>query len=117
MKFRGIAFGVALAFLGLGLAVGIGLASNAISGDTVGLSAQPLRAGDTWRRPRPRTRLPPVAEPRPSEPASVRPGGGPKILRAPLRLHRRRVRHPRTIAPDTESGQLGERRLGQRAGR
>lgn len=47
MKLRGIAAGVALAVLGLAVAVAIGLASNAISGDTVGLSAEPLKAGET----------------------------------------------------------------------
>ncbi len=43
---RRIAVIAALALLGVGLATGIGLAANAISGDSIGLSARPLRAGD-----------------------------------------------------------------------
>src|SRR5688500_8931609 len=35
-----------LAVLGVAAAVGIGLAANEISGDSIGLSAEPLRAGD-----------------------------------------------------------------------
>ena len=38
---------MALAIAGLGAAVAIGLAANSISGDSVGLSAQPLSAGET----------------------------------------------------------------------
>ena len=45
MNFRTVAVGTALAIFGLGAAVGIGLAANAISGDSVGLSADPLSAG------------------------------------------------------------------------
>ena len=37
----------ALAILGVLAAFGIGLAANAISGDTVGLSARPLAAGES----------------------------------------------------------------------
>jgi hypothetical protein len=44
---RTVAIGAVLAVLGLAAAVGIGLAANAISDDSVGLSAQPLSAGDT----------------------------------------------------------------------
>jgi hypothetical protein len=44
---RTIAIGTVLAVLGLAAAVGIGLAANAISDDSVGLSAQPLSAGDS----------------------------------------------------------------------
>jgi hypothetical protein len=47
MNARGAAIGAVLAVLGLAAAVGIGLAANAISDDSVGLSAQPLSAGDT----------------------------------------------------------------------
>jgi hypothetical protein len=47
MSARTIAIGCALAVLGLAAAVGIGLAANAISDDSVGLSAQPLSAGDS----------------------------------------------------------------------
>src|SRR5918992_222292 len=46
MNFRTVAVGTALVIFGLGAAVGIGLAANAISGDSVGLSADPLSAGD-----------------------------------------------------------------------
>ena len=51
MNFRSITLGVALAIFGLGAAVGIGLAANSISGDSVGLSAEPLSPGDTLAPP------------------------------------------------------------------
>ena len=57
MSPRTIAIGGVLAVLGLAAAVGIGLAANAISDDSVGLSAQPLSAGDSL--------APPKAEQRP----------------------------------------------------
>ena len=44
---RRLAAGVALAVAGLVAAVAIGLLANTISGDSVGLSAEPLSAGDT----------------------------------------------------------------------
>ena len=44
MRFRSLTIGLALAIFGLGAAVGIGLAANSISGDSVGLSADPLSA-------------------------------------------------------------------------
>ena len=47
MKARTAAIGAVLAVLGLAAAVGIGLAANAISDDSVGLSAQPLSAGES----------------------------------------------------------------------
>ena len=47
MSFRRFATGAALAIAGLLAAVGIGLLANSISGDNVGLSAQPLSAGET----------------------------------------------------------------------
>jgi hypothetical protein len=47
MSARSAAIGVVLAVLGLAAAVGIGLAANSISDDSVGLSAQPLSAGNT----------------------------------------------------------------------
>jgi hypothetical protein len=43
---RRIALAAALAVLGVAAAVAIGLAANAISGDSIGLSADPLRAGE-----------------------------------------------------------------------
>jgi hypothetical protein len=43
---RRVALAAALAVLGVAAAVGIGLAANAISGDSIGLSADPLRAGE-----------------------------------------------------------------------
>ena len=46
MTLRGTAILVALGVLGVAAALSIGLAANAISGDSVGLSARPLRAGD-----------------------------------------------------------------------
>jgi hypothetical protein len=46
MRLRTAAVGVALTVGGLAGAVGIGLAANSISGDNVGLSAEPLSAGD-----------------------------------------------------------------------
>ena len=46
MSARVIIRNVALALAGLVAAVAIGLAANTISGDSVGLSAQPLSAGD-----------------------------------------------------------------------
>ncbi|MEA2378577.1 MAG: hypothetical protein QOD13_2484, partial [Thermoleophilaceae bacterium] len=46
MRLRTAALGVALVIFGLGAAVGIGLAANSISGDGVGLSAEPLSAGN-----------------------------------------------------------------------
>ena len=47
MSFRRFATGAALAVAGLIAAVGIGLLANSISGDNVGLSAEPLSAGET----------------------------------------------------------------------
>jgi hypothetical protein len=47
MRFRRFATGAALAIAGLLAAVGIGLLANSISGDNVGLSAEPLSAGET----------------------------------------------------------------------
>ena len=46
MSPRSAAILVTLAVLGLVAAFGIGVAANAISGDSIGLSARPLRAGD-----------------------------------------------------------------------
>jgi hypothetical protein len=46
MTARGTALLVALAILGVGVAFGIGLAANAISGDSIGLSAKSLHAGE-----------------------------------------------------------------------
>ena len=48
---RRLAAGVALALAGLVAAVAIGLLANTISGDSVGLSAEPLSAGDTLAPP------------------------------------------------------------------
>src|SRR5688572_1636855 len=47
MSLRSFATGAALAIAGLLAAVGIGLLANSISGDNVGLSAEPLSAGET----------------------------------------------------------------------
>jgi hypothetical protein len=47
MSPRRFATGAALAIAGLVAAVGIGLLANSISGDNVGLSAEPLSAGET----------------------------------------------------------------------
>jgi hypothetical protein len=47
MSLRRFATGAALALAGLLAAVGIGLLANSISGDNVGLSAEPLSAGET----------------------------------------------------------------------
>jgi hypothetical protein len=47
MSLRRFATGAALALAGLLAAVGIGLLANSISGDNVGLSAEPLEAGET----------------------------------------------------------------------
>ena len=47
MTFRRFATGAALAIAGLAAAVGIGLLANSISGDSVGLGAEPLSAGET----------------------------------------------------------------------
>ena len=47
MTFRRLATGAALAIAGLAAAVGIGLLANSISGDSVGLGAEPLSAGGT----------------------------------------------------------------------
>jgi hypothetical protein len=47
MTFRQFATGAALAIAGLMAAVGIGLLANSISGDNVGLGAEPLSAGET----------------------------------------------------------------------
>jgi hypothetical protein len=46
MSFRRFAAGAGLALLGVVAAVGIGVAANSISDDSVGLSAQPLSAGE-----------------------------------------------------------------------
>src|SRR5512132_2343846 len=46
MTFRKFATGAALAIAGLVAAVGIGLLANSISGDSVGLGAEPLSAGE-----------------------------------------------------------------------
>ena len=51
MSFRRLATGAALAIAGLAAAVGIGLLANSISGDSVGLSAEPLSAGETLAPP------------------------------------------------------------------
>jgi hypothetical protein len=47
MTFRRFATGAALAIAGVIAAAGIGLLANSISGDSVGLGAEPLSAGDT----------------------------------------------------------------------
>src|SRR3954454_20148335 len=47
MTFRKLATGATLAIAGLAAAVGIGLLANSISGDSVGLGAEPLNAGET----------------------------------------------------------------------
>ena len=47
MSFRRFATGATLAIAGLAAAAGIGLLANSISGDSVGLGAEPLSAGDT----------------------------------------------------------------------
>ena len=47
MTFRRFATGAAVAIAGLAAAVGIGLLANSISGDSVGLGAEPLSAGET----------------------------------------------------------------------
>jgi hypothetical protein len=47
MTLRRFATVAALAIAGLAAAVGIGLLANSISGDNVGLGAEPLSAGDT----------------------------------------------------------------------
>ncbi len=47
MTLRRFATVAALAIAGLAAAVGIGLLANSISGDSVGLGAEPLSAGDT----------------------------------------------------------------------
>src|SRR5919206_2763498 len=47
MSFRRFATGAALAIAGLVAAVGIGLLANSISGENVGLGAEPLSAGET----------------------------------------------------------------------
>jgi hypothetical protein len=46
MSFRRFATGAALAIAGVMAAAGIGLLANSISGDNVGLSAEPLSAGE-----------------------------------------------------------------------
>lgn len=51
MSFRRIATGVALALAGVVAAVGIGLLANTVSGDSVGLGAEPLSAGETLAPP------------------------------------------------------------------
>jgi hypothetical protein len=63
MSLRRFATGAALAIAGLMAAVGIGLLANSISGDNVGLSAEPLSAGET---------LAPKADDRSSERATQR---------------------------------------------
>ena len=50
-----------LAVAGLALAVGVGLAANAVSKDSIGLSAQPVRAGESLAPPAARE---PVEHPR-----------------------------------------------------
>ena len=47
MTFRRFATGAALAIAGVIAAAGIGLLANSISGDNVGLGAEPLSAGDS----------------------------------------------------------------------
>ena len=51
MGFRRFATGAALAIAGIVAAVGIGLLANTISGDSVGLGAEPLSAGETLAPP------------------------------------------------------------------
>ena len=51
MTFRRFATGAALAIAGIVAAVGIGLLANTISGDSVGLGAEPLSAGETLAPP------------------------------------------------------------------
>jgi hypothetical protein len=55
MTFRRFATGAALALVGLAAAVGIGLLANTISGDSVGLGAEPLSAGETLAPAEPRS--------------------------------------------------------------
>jgi hypothetical protein len=55
MTFRRFATGAALALVGLAAAVGIGLLANTISGDSVGLGAEPLSAGETLAPAAPRS--------------------------------------------------------------
>src|SRR3954453_14060556 len=50
MTFRQLATGAALAIAGLVAAVGIGLLANSISGDNVGVGAEPLSAGEALAR-------------------------------------------------------------------
>ena len=112
MRLRTAAIGLALAIFGLGAAVGIGFAANSISGDTVGLSAAPLSAGDGLRR-RPRAR--PGRTRRASgvrngapncagRSAGRRGGARPSSARRPRpRPRRRRLRRPRP-SPATTTG-------------
>src|SRR3954453_15530824 len=50
MTFRKLPTGAALGIAGLVAAVGIGLLANSISGDNVGLGAEPLSAGEGLAR-------------------------------------------------------------------
>src|SRR5215210_6607600 len=92
MSFRRFAAVAALAFAGLLAAVGIGLLANSISGDSVGLSAEPLHASET---------LAPSADDR-------------SRARAAKRAARQRAARKRRAAARRRTQRLGQQRqLGQ----
>ena len=118
MSARNAALGAVLAVLGLAAAVGIGLAANAISDDSVGLSAQPLSAGDTLApkttaekvKPRPRRR----AERGEQTDTSSVDAGGADLSRRPAGRSRRRRRVGRQLGLGLVGVGLGLRLLGIR---
>ena len=80
---RGTLMWAAAALAGLALAVGITYAAGTLSSQRIGLSSEPLSAGDRLvapsavRRP-PRTMPQPVPRPRrPASPTTTAPPGGP----------------------------------------
>jgi hypothetical protein len=96
------ALGAALVIAGLVAAVGIGLLANTISGDSVGLSAQPLSAGDTL--------APPASERRREareERADQRREARRRAARRARRERERAAATPPATPPATTDGDLG----------
>ena len=121
MTFRRFATVAALTIAGLLAAVGIGLLANSISGDNVGLSAEPLSAGETLapstddrakaagEAARGRTRSAPASAARPPAGArSARPRARTTTTEAPTP-----VAPPPTTTFDDHGGEDRQQRQGQ----
>jgi membrane protein involved in colicin uptake len=94
---RKIAVGTALALAGMVAAVAIGLLANTISGDSVGLSAAPLSAGDTL--------APPASERRRAAERRALAQRREEAQRQRAAARRRRARRERVAASGTPADQ------------